>query len=335
MFREAAQAPAAVRAQLERNREPMRELGTRLRALAPRTVVTAARGSSDHAATFAKYLFETRLGVLGSSAAPSVASIYGARQDLRGCLFVAISQSGRSPDLVSATAAARQAGALVVVLVNDEASPLAALADHVVPLCAGDEQSVAATKSYLAALSALLHIAAAWSDDNRLLAALLDSPGGMERAWELDWSAAIALLQPAAHLYVIARGVGLAAAQEAALKCKETCGLHAEAFSAAEVRHGPQALLGERFPALVFAQEDESRGLTQDLAADLVARGVPVAIAGASVPGALVLPTLEVDPAVAPLVLGQSFYRMVNGLAIARGLDPDEPPHLRKVTETH
>ena len=119
MFREAAESAGVVRAQLERTREEVLDLGARLRALAPRAVVTCARGSSDHAATFAKYLIETRIGVLTASAAPSIASLYGARQDLRGCLFIAISQSGRSPDLLSTLEAAKQAGALTVVLVND------------------------------------------------------------------------------------------------------------------------------------------------------------------------------------------------------------------------
>jgi glucosamine--fructose-6-phosphate aminotransferase (isomerizing) len=334
MFREAAQAPAALRAQLERNRDAMRGLGARLRAKPPRAVVTIARGSSDHAATLAKYLLETRLGVLTSSAAPSISSVYGARQDLGDCLVIAISQSGRSPDLIAATRAAREAGARIAVLVNDEASPLAALADELLPLCAGVERSVAATKSYLTALGAVLHLVASWSGDDRLLAALLQAPADMERAWQLEWDEAAPTLQGAAHLYVIGRGPGLSVAQEAALKCKETCNLHAEAFSAAEVRHGPQALLGAGFPALLFAQDDESRRGTEVLASDLVARGVPVLVAGARVHGALVLPTLEADPAVAPLLLAQSFYRLANAVAIARGVDPDDPPHLSKVTET-
>jgi glutamine---fructose-6-phosphate transaminase (isomerizing) len=335
MFREAADSPEVVRAQLERTREGVLELGARLRSLAPRAVVTCARGSSDHAATFAKYLLETRIGVLTASAAPSIASVYGASQDLRGCLFIAISQSGRSPDILSTTRAAKEAGAYVVVLLNEEASPLAALADQTIPLCAGEEKSVAATKSYIASLAALVHLVAAWSADDRLLGALTRAPELLARAWELDWSGALPMLEPATHLFVIARGPGLGVAQEAALKCKETCGLHAESFSAAEVRHGPQALLRSGFPALLLAQDDESRSGMEALARDLVERRVPVAIAGASVNGATVLPTIESHTAIAPLLLAQSFYRLANALAVARGFDPDSPPYLRKVTETH
>ena len=335
MFREAAEAPGVVRAQLARNREGAEMLGRELRALAPRAAVTCARGSSDHAATFAKYLLETRLAILTASAAPSIASVYGARQDLRDCVFVAISQSGRSPDLLSTTRAALDAGAFVVALVNAEDSPLAQLAGRVLPLAAGEETSVAATKSYIASLAALLHLVAAWSEDAPLWHALERAPEQLQSAWELDWSAAAGMFERASHLYVIARGVGLGVAQEAALKCKETCGLHAESFSGAEVRHGPQALLGKGFPALLFAQDDETRPGIEALGRELVERGVEVAIAGGRVAGAIELPTLSAPAAVAPLLLAQSFYRLANTAAIARGMDPDRPPHLQKVTRTH
>ena len=334
MFAEAGEAPAAIATQLQRNRETVARIGARLRSSPPRMVVTVARGSSDHAATFAKYLIETRAGVITASAAPSVASVYGASQDLRDCLLLALSQSGRSPDLLAAVNAARQAGALVVALVNDETSPLAAAADEALPLCAGEERSVAATKSYLATLAGLVHLVSAWQDDGELDSALQAAPDLLRRAWSLDWSAAVPILRDASHLYVIARGLGLGIAQEAALKCKETCGLHAESFSSAEVRHGPQALMRAGFPALVFAQDDETRAGVEELARDLIHRGVSVLAAGAEAAGATVLPTLRSHPAVAPLALVQSFYRMANALAIARGLDPDNPPYLRKVTET-
>jgi glucosamine--fructose-6-phosphate aminotransferase (isomerizing) len=335
MFREAADAPAAVERQLAANAERALALGKRLRAFAPRAVVTCARGSSDHAATYAKYLFETRLGLLTASAAPSVSSVYGSRQDLSDCLFVAISQSGRSPDLLVTTRAAREAGALVVALVNAEGSPLAELADETLPLGAGEETSIAATKSYIAALSAVAHLVAEWSEDAGMRQALGRAPAMLREAWELDWSAAQPLLVRASSLFVIARGVGLGVAQEAALKLKETCGLHAEAYSGAEVRHGPQALLGSAFPALMLSQDDATRAGLEALASDLVARGVGVASAGARATGVIALPTLEADPATAPLLLAQSFYRLANAVSIARGHDPDDPPHLAKVTETH
>jgi len=334
MFREAGEAAASVRAQLSRNRGAMGDLGANLREMRPRAVITCARGSSDHAATFAKYVIETRVGLITASAAPSIASIYGARQDMRECLFIAISQSGRSPDLLAATEAAKESGAFVVALVNDEGSPLASIADRALGLAAGEELSVAATKSFIASLAALVHLTAEWTGDKALGEALARAPDDLERAWSLDWSGALELLEPATNLYVIGRGVGLGVAQEAALKCKETCGLHAEGFSSAEVRHGPQALLQDDFPALVFSQDDEARAGIETLAADLVARGVDVMLAGANVAGARALPSIATHPLVEPLLLAQSFYRLANALAIARGRDPDRPPNLRKVTET-
>jgi len=334
MHREAGEAAAVVGAQLERNRSAARELGARLRELAPRAVVTCARGSSDHAATYGKYLVETRLGILTASAAPSVASVYGVPQDLRQCVFIAISQSGGSPDILAAVEAARRDGAHVVALVNDERSPVARAAHDCLPLCAGVEESVAATKSYIASLAALAHLVASWSRDAALLEALDAAPRALEQAWALRWDDAVPELRDATNLFVIARGLGLAAAQEAALKCKETCGLHAEAFSAAEVLHGPQALLRADFPALILVQDDEAREGVEACARELVARGVQVLVAGADVPKARALPSIAAHPALQPLLLVQSFYRLANALAIARGHDPDRPPHLRKVTRT-
>ena len=334
MFREAAQAPAAVREQLQANAARVARLAARLRHAPPRAVVTCARGSSDHAATFARYLIETRLALLTSSAAPSVSSVYEARPDLSGALVLAISQSGASPDLLAAVSGARAAGAHIVALVNAQDSPLAQLVDDLIPLCAGVERSVAATKSYIASLAAIVHLVADWARDAQLAAALQQAPEQLERAWQLDWSAAVTHLAPANNLYVVGRGLGLAIAQEAALKLKETCGLHAEAVSAAELRHGPMALVRTGFPLLIFSQNDESRTGVAQLASELATQGADVLLAGALAPGATLLPTEGAHPVIEPLLFAQSFYRMANALSLARGGDPDRPPHLHKVTET-
>jgi glucosamine--fructose-6-phosphate aminotransferase (isomerizing) len=334
MYREAAAAPDAVREQLLANAARIERLAARLRANPPRAIVTCARGSSDHAATFARYLIETRLGLLTSSAAPSVSSVYDARPNLAGTVMLAISQSGASPDLLATVSTARAAGARVVALVNAESSPLAQLADDVIPLGAGSERSIAATKSYITSLSAIVHLVASWSRDAPLAAALQQAPELLARAWQLDWSAAVAHLAPAHNLYVVGRGLGLAIAQEAALKLKETCALHAEAVSAAELRHGPMALVGAGFPLLIFTQNDASRAGVTQLAGELAARGADVLLAGTAAAGATVLPTQEAHPVIEPLLFAQSFYRLANALSLARGADPDRPPHLNKVTET-
>ncbi|HZF16005.1 MAG TPA: SIS domain-containing protein [Steroidobacteraceae bacterium] len=334
MFHEAGEAPAVVRSMLERNREPIERLGEVLRKAAPRAVVTVARGSSDHASTFAKYLIETRVGVLASSAAPSISSVYAAKADLDGVLCLAISQSGASPDLLSSVAAAKSAGALIVALVNADNSPLSRAAHHTIALHAGPEASVAATKSYIASLATIIQLVAAWTRDPSLSEALGQAPTLLDAAWRFDWSAAIARLQSATNLYVIGRGLGLGIAQEAALKFKETCGLHAEAFSAAELRHGPMALVRKGFPVLVFAQHDETHAGIEQLARDLRNAGADLMLAGAEAEGAVVLPTLRANATIEPLLMIQSFYRLANALAITRGRNPDRPPHLSKVTET-
>ena len=334
MTREAKEAPECVQAQLDHDGERLSRIAATLREFHPRAVLTCARGSSDHAATYARYLIETRLGILTSSAAPSVSSVYGVRQELDRCLFLVLSQSGRSPDLLTAAAAARDAGALVMALVNEKDSPLAAMADHVIPLRAGPESSVAATKSYICALAASLHLVAQWSESQELLKEHQALPAHLSQAWHLDWRPMVELLTFASNLFVLGRGLGLAVAQEAALKFKETCGLHAEAFSGAEVRHGPMALMKQNLPALMFVQNDETREGMEALARDLAASGTQVLMAGGDAPGMTRLPTMPADAVVAPILFIQSFYRWVAELASARGFDPDHPPHLKKVTET-
>lgn len=334
MYAEAAESAASVARQLRANASLVAEIGRRLRDRPPRAVVTCARGSSDHAATYARYLFETRAHVLTSSASPSISSVYGIEQDLRDCLFVAISQSGRSPDLLAAVQAARRDGACVVALCNAPDAPLAAAADFSIPLLAGPERSVAATKSYIASLAACAHLVSEWTQDAELMAGMQALPAAIAAAWDLDWSAALPMLVAAEHLYMISRGIGLGLAQEGALKAKETCGLHAEAYSGAEVRHGPVALLGEHFPALVLAQNDAALPGLQELAEELATRGVEVALAGGRAAGAVVLPTVECLASLAPIPAAASLYRLLAQVAVARGRNPDAPPHLSKVTAT-
>ncbi|HXV00216.1 MAG TPA: SIS domain-containing protein [Caulobacteraceae bacterium] len=335
MFREAAAAPGLVRAQLEQNAPLTRVLAERLKAAPPRAVTTLGRGSSDNVATFARYLIETRLGVMTASSSPSVSSVYEAAPDMSETLCLAVSQSGRSPDLLAAAQAAAAAGATVVALVNAAESPLSALAHVTIPLRAGPELSVAATKSFIAGLVAVAQLVAEWGDDAGLAQALDELPARLEAAWSLDWSAAIGPLAKAEHLYVVARGVGFAIAQEAALKFKETCGLHAEAFSTAEIRHGPMALIGPSFPVLAFTQGDETEEGVEALVAVARGQGAAVIQVGGSPAHAVMgLPSIAGHPALEPISQIQSFYRLADGLARTRGFDPDRPSHLAKVTET-
>lgn len=331
MYTEAGASAAAIARQLAANAAATAALAERLRHRPPPFVVTCGRGSSDHAATYGKYLIETRIGRVVASASPSVGSVYAVDQQMDGALYVLISQSGRSPDLLANARAARAAGALVVALVNVEDSPLAQLADAVLPLHAGPETSVAATKSYLCSLAALAHLVGHWRQDGALLASLQQLPAALQSAWSADWSDLVSGLAEARNLFVLGRGLGLGIAQEAALKFKETCGLHAEAYSSAEVRHGPMALVGRDFPVLAFTQPDETAAGTLALLDEFRQRGAQVWLAAAD--GELPLPPAP-HPALAPLLAIQSFYRAANALSLRRGYHPDLPPHLSKVTET-
>jgi glucosamine--fructose-6-phosphate aminotransferase (isomerizing) len=334
MFREAAEAPEAVARLLETQAGAIRSLAVRLRWSSPPTLLTCARGSSDNAATYGRYLIETQLGFATGSLGLSVASVYRAPLRLSGGVCLAISQSGASPDLLAAMAAAKAAGALTVALVNAPNSPLAEIADEVIELSAGREESVAATKSFIASLAALAWLTAVWRDDREALAAVESLPEALSQAWALDWSEAQPLLRDRRSMFTLGRGPGFGVAQEAALKLKETCAIHAEAFSAAEVLHGPVALLEPGFTTLVFAQSDAARAGTREVAHDLVARGGTVIAAGVEVEGAHVLPHRPAHPLIEPILFAQSLYKLAAEVSVLRGLDPDRPPHLNKVTRT-
>ncbi|HVZ15416.1 MAG TPA: SIS domain-containing protein [Bauldia sp.] len=336
MLAEAREAPAAAARAIAANAGACQTLAARLRAKPPRFVVTCARGSSDSVATYASYLIELTLGIVTASVGPSVSSIYGARLDMRDTLFLAISQSGRSPDLLALTESAHRDGALTVAVLNDETSPLAALADVVLGVKAGPERSVAATKSYLASLATVLQFVTAWHGEDGLAEAVKSLPEALARAANADWQVGLPVLARATNLYVVGRGVGYAAAQEAALKLKETCGLHAEAISAAELMHGPLALAGPTFPVLAIGQNDAAVPALRQLLASVSMQEAPILTAapGRDWPGTMLPVADGLHPFVQPIAAIQSFYGLVEMVARARGRDPDHPAHLHKVTET-
>ena len=331
MALELREAPAAVAAQTAMLAMPLRELAERLRRHPPAVVMTCARGSSAHAATFAKHLIERHLGIPVAAMAPNIASVYRQPLKLAGQLFLAISQSGRSDDLVAAAAMANEVGALTVALVNDVASPLADRCHIVLPIAAGPETSVAATKSFTASLAALIRLVAAWTGDAAIAAALGRLPGRLAAAGELDWTAAIEVIAPATSLIAVGRGPTLAMAREAALKLKEVANLHAEPFSGAEFLHGPVALVEPRYPMLLLPPTDAASAGMWDLAGDLRAKGATLLVAAPKG----TLPALPADhPAADAVCLIQSFYAMMPALAARLGIDPDRPRHLQKVTRT-
>ena len=335
MRTETAAAPVAVRELLATSGASINALAERLRAASVRSVVTVARGSSDHAASHFAYLLLTRLGVWATSMPPSAITLHHAPLDATGMAAIAFSQSGQSPDLVAAMAGLRDRGAATVAFVNDVKSPLALGAQHAIDLAAGPEKSIAATKSFIAQLVAGTHLVASWSRDDALIEALKQVPDTLGRALASDWSAAIAPLVDADRLLVIARGASLAIAAEMALKFKEVCGIQAEAFSAAEVRHGPMALIGAGYPLLVLAPRGPEQAEVLAFAADMRRQGASVLLAAPNPHPEAQLPLAVAEYEVLDAVSAiQSFYVMVEALARARGLNPDQPPRLKKVTLT-
>lgn len=337
MFSEAREGGEAVARFLERNADTLKTLAAHLKAHPPHVVITCARGSSDHASTYGKYLIETLIGVPVASAALSVSSVFAAKPQAANALVIAVSQSGRSPDLLTTVEAYKAAGAYVVALVNDETAPLVGLADTVLPLNAGPEKSVAATKSYIVSLAAYAAIVAEWSNNQSLKDGLKALPAQLKTAFDADWSAALPTFEAATNLFIIGRGYSFGVAQEAALKLKETCALHAEAFSSAEVRHGPMAIVREGFPILALATSDTAGDGVREAATEFAGRDADVWLADTQNTPALkdrILPSLKAEPILEPILRIQSFYRFANALSLARGLNPDAPPHLNKVTKT-
>ena len=335
MLAEIGEAPEAVARQAGALARPLAELVARLRRRPPQVVVTCARGSSAHAATFGKHLIERHLRIPVAAAAPSVATVYGQRLRLDGQLFLAISQSGRSDDLIEQTTVARAAGATTIALVNATDSPLAEASDLVLPMDAGPELSVAATKTFIASVAALLRLGALWTEDRDMAAALDRLPERLRQATVLDWSEALTDFKAATSLVTIGRGPTLAIAREASLKLKETCNLHAEAFSGAEFLHGPVALVDDDYPILMFMPTDAAQQGLRTLAANLRAKGASLFVADPSGGAQGGLPALVPDqPEADAICLTQSFYGLAVRLAKLRGIDVDRPRHLQKVTRT-
>lgn len=335
MAREVAEIPLAAARFLDQSAPALARAAAAMRAVDPGLIVTVARGSSDHAATYLKYAVELLAGVPVASVGPSVASVYGRPLRLGGAACIGISQSGRSPDIVEMMRAARAGGALPIAITNFADSPMALASAHCLPLLAGAEHSVAATKTFVTSVVAGLALVADWQGDAALRRAVDGLPEAFAQGLAVDWLPLAARLSRAQSAFVLGRGPAFAIACEAALKLKETCGLHAEAYSAAEVLHGPAAIVQANFPVLALAVEDAAQAGVVQTCERLAAQGADVFVTGATAKGAVTLPVVTgLHPLVAPLVLAVSFYAFVEALARRRGFDPDTPPHLRKVTET-
>ncbi len=326
MALEATEAPQRIAEQLAANAATVQQVVEQIRQRSPKFVYMVGRGSSDHAGVFAKYLIEIEVGLPVAAAAPSIASVYNKSLQLADALVLVISQSGRSPDILAQVEMAKRSGAMVVALVNDTTSPLAEQAHYTLPLHVGAEKAVAATKSYLATLSAILQLVSVWSGNQALQQAVQQLPQSLQAAIELPQQLTAQALENVAHLVVLGRGLGYAISREIALKLKEVCGIHAEAFSSAEFLHGPVTLVKNQFAIVDVTIEDESLSAHRSQIEDVRSRGAAIV--------QLHHRGVNADARVLPLLVLQRFYLDVEVVARSRGINPDAPPGLNKVTKT-
>lgn len=335
MRREILEIPAVVENLLTAGAAGIDAAAAALVARDPAFMVSVARGSSDHAATYVKYCSELLLGLPIASVGPSVASVYKRPLKLERAACLAVSQSGKSPDIVEMARAARASGALTLALTNHPESDLAQVSDHTLCLHAGVESSVAATKTFVTSIVSGLWLLARMKGDRDVLAALHGLPKVLEQAAHADWSAVGAALAQRNSLFCLGRGPAYAISNEAALKFKETCQLHAESYSSAEVLHGPVSIVDGGFPVIALAANDAAEAVLVQVADEIAAKGATVFVTSAKAKRAVPLPTIRsAHPLTDPIALIVSFYAMVEQIARARGINPDTPRHLRKVTET-
>jgi len=335
MAAEIAEIPEMLARQIDTGLDDYLAAGRDLASCDLRGFVTCARGTSDNAATFLKYVIEIRAGLPVASIGPSAGSVYDAPLRLGDFACLTFSQSGTSPDIVALQEAAARGGARTIAFLNETGSRAGAGAETVLPLHAGPERAVAATKSFVAMLFASLGLAAGLLRDKSLEDDLRSLPEPMAGALQDDWPlAGFAVVRPAS-LYCIGRGPGLAVAAEAALKFKETCRIHAESCSAAEILHGPVVLAGTGLAALLFDAEDEAKASVRAALKRLCERGARTFLVSSDASEETRLPVPRCgNPLLVPLLQIVGFYRFVEALSRELGEDPDRPEGLAKVTET-
>lgn len=326
MFREAMEAGERIKQQLTENDSLTVEIAQRIKRNKPRFVVMVGRGSSDHAALFAKYLIEIETGLPVVSAAPSVASTFKVPLTLDSAIVIVISQSGRSPDLIEYITMARTQGAETIAMVNDEKSPLAEAAHYVLPLMVGSETAVAATKSYLGSLSAIIQLVSKLADNRDLDNAVIQIPEALAAAVNSPSQLQHRDLVNVDHCVVTGRGFGFAIGTEMALKLKEVCAIQAECFSSAEFLHGPVRIVADNFHVVDILINDETYATHHLQREHLINRGAIVTSQQCM--------ASWVHPRIQPIAIMQRFYLDLEEIGRAMGFNPDKPEGLSKVTET-
>ena len=317
----------------------VQEVAQTLRDRDPKLIVTLARGSSDHAVTFFSYLAGRTLGLPVASLPPSLLSVYAARLHAESTLAIGVSQSGESSDVVEGLGALRRAGALTVALSNDPESSLVRAADYALLQGAGPEQAVAASKTFMTQMLLLSLLVAYWGEDEALLGALRAVPQALSATLDTAQSSlkeTALRLTHARSMYVLGRGLSYAPALETALKLKETCYVHAEAYSSAEFQHGPIAAVNPSDPVLMLSIDDATQESNLEVAAKLRAANADLSLIGTAETADELSVTLPagLEPVTQAFALMLAGQLLALYLATAKGLDPDAPRHLNKVTKT-
>ncbi|WP_338637177.1 SIS domain-containing protein [Spirobacillus cienkowskii] len=347
MENEVAESPKIIKRQLQNSVTILKEISKRLQLNPPSFVATIARGSSDHAALFAKYAIESQLGIVTTTIAPSIHTIYKTKINYKNSLVIGISQSGKSPDLVESMAYAKKSGALTVALINENNSPLEKECEYCIPLLAQKERSIAATKSFIASITRIIQFIAYWNCDNKLKEDLIALPDILANQTLNYNKSNLNHLYTASHILVVGRGFTFPLALESALKLKETCGLHAEAFSSAEILHGPIELIKENFPTLIYVNNDATFTSIAKLIELLIQKKSIITIIGSKkIIQDFKLPknkniikiatnnSNKLGPICNSVPLIYCFYPLVAQLAKLKGKNPDKPTNLNKTTIT-
>lgn len=341
LYKEIHEQPSVLSRLLKEEASQIQSLARAIQNLGIKHIIIAARGTSDNAARYAKYLLGTQNELTVTLATPSLVSVYNRPPDFGNALVLGISQSGQSPDIVSVLEEARRQGTLTTALTNNPDSPLAATSDVVVRLHAGEEKSVAATKTYTTEIMAIALFSALLSEDQKMMAVLNDVPTQIEEI--LGLSERIELLVPRyrymQRCVVVSRGFNYATAFETALKLKELTYTIVEPYSTADFLHGPFAMVDDGFPVIVYAASGRVEPFLRDfIAKSIEHRAEVIAITNVAdiasmTPYSLKMPEYipEWASPLSFIVAGQLFAMY---LAETRGLDIDTPRSLRKVTET-
>jgi glucosamine--fructose-6-phosphate aminotransferase (isomerizing) len=344
MAAEIAESPDVVARVLSEGAPAIAAAAAAVRIARPHWASVVARGTSDHAGIYGRFLIETQLGIPVGLASPSVTTIYEAGLRWRGGLLLAISQSGQSPDIVGVTAAARAGGALTIAVTNEPDSPLAAAVDHVIPCLAGEERAVAATKTYSAELAGLAGLVGALAPRSPLARALARLPEELRRvlvasaAWVAgDGDELVGQVAASGRALVASRGFDLATALEIALKLKETSRIFAEGYSTADLEHGPVALAGPAIPTLILRPDGRMGAAIDPAIRRVEASGSrPWLIGGRELTtaGRTLGLGFELPEALSPLAFILPGQLLAEAVARSAGFDPDAPAGLTKVTRT-